>query len=107
MNLLTDPDRVLQGDSCGRRLRLRRRFLGAVGGLVLAGVLAGCGAGDLASPAANHSGTGTLTRTTGSTSTTTTTTPGSASLPECGAARDPFDPTGSPPPVGSAAVCGP
>jgi hypothetical protein len=29
----------------------------------------------------------------------------SSTLPQCGATRDPFDPTGAPPPAGSPAIC--
>jgi len=40
-----------------------------------------------------------------STTTTTTTTTTIPNLPTCGSPRDPFDPTGSPPPAGSPALC--
>ncbi len=47
------------------------------------------------------SSTPATTSTTGPTPTTTT----STTLADCGATRDPFDPTNSPPPAGSAANC--
>lgn len=76
--------------------------------------LAGCDGGGQA--AFRHAGNAVLVKTTTRTSAskprTTTTVPRSEpgpasapSLPECGSVRDPFDPTDSPPPPGSAAIC--
>lgn len=72
--------------------------------LVAAGALAaGCGGstGAAAPAGARHA---TLTKST-TTSTTTTTTTVPANLPACGSRRDPFDPSDSPPPAGSPAIC--
>ncbi len=91
----------------GRPSQARRQLtVGLLGLLTSAGILAGCGTG-VGAPAPTRPNA-VLVKTTKPTTpstTTTTTTPVSTSLPECGSGRDPFDPTGSPPPAGSAAIC--
>lgn len=80
---------------CGRR----RRLLGALGGVIVAGaLLAACGGAGEAG--GGHAADGHLLRSTRHASTTSTT-----ALPSCGSNRDPFDPAGSPPPAGSPAIC--
>jgi hypothetical protein len=84
----------------------RRRVGTAIGGLLLAGLIGtGCGAaagnGPAASGSARHFApvAGSSAK---ASATTTTTTP---ALPACGSLRDPFDPTLTPPPAGSVALC--
>ena len=85
----------------------RRRLAGLAGGLLVAGLLVtGCGgsgggAASGPSPAvpARPDAAVVVHHSASSTVTTTTT------LPACGSLRDPFDPTGAPPPAGSPAIC--
>lgn len=79
----------------------RRRVLGSIGAVLAIGALAaGCGGGTTASGAnSTRQLLSSARQETGSTTTSTT------ALPSCGSNRDPFDPTGSPPPAGSPAVC--
>jgi hypothetical protein len=67
-------------------------------------LLASCGGGPSAAPPAHKTiltgGRSSTTTTTAAPSSTTTTL-----LPQCGASRDPLDPTGASPPAGSAAIC--
>ena len=74
-----------------------RRRVGAICGcLLVVGLAAGCQA-DADTAAPSHDPHVILTKSTAPTTTTT--------LPGCGSPRDPFDPTGSPPPAGSPAIC--
>ena len=82
----------------------RRKLIGAIVGVLLIGSLAaGCGGADAASGGASNGVSGKLLTSTqhGSGTSTTSTT----ALANCGSNRDPFDPTGSPPPAGSPAIC--
>lgn len=95
-------------ESHGRNRRLRRRVAISVLA-VAAGLLA---SGCQGSSATVGSGTPVKTVASVSASTTTTTTPAPPdksgapkTLPSCGASRDPFDPSGVPPPAGSPARC--
>lgn len=78
----------------------RRRVVAVVGLMVLlgSGIAAGCES--LASAAPSNLPAGLTGSTTPSKTTTATT-----ELPQCGASRDPLDPSGSPPPAGSPAIC--
>lgn len=85
-----------------------RRVAAVAAGLGLVGaVAAGCGTaqGGAAGPGSGAQMPHAALTAAGSTTTTTTTTTSPASLPACGSLRDPFDPTGSPPPAGSPALC--
>lgn len=80
----------------------RRRSIGAVVGVILIGALAGgCGGSGAVSGGSDTGKVLTSTQHDARASTTTSTT----ALPNCGSNRDPFDPTGSPAPAGSPAVC--
>ncbi len=80
--------------------RLRRRLAVVALG---AGALLAAGCSASAPPPASVSGTTHLVaHHTKATSSTTTTT-----LAPCGSTRDPLDPTNSPPPAGSVAICPP
>jgi len=80
----------------------RRRVIGAVSGILLIGALAaGCGGAGTATGGSASRNELTSTRHEASASTTTSTT----AVQPCGSNRDPFDPTASPPPAGSAAIC--
>lgn len=74
---------------------------------VSAGLFAGCQGA--ASPATSSTGIHTVATVSPSTTTSSPTTTRSHrtahTLPACGALRDPFDPTGAPPPAGSPAHC--
>ncbi|MHB1583631.1 MAG: hypothetical protein ACYCU7_11475 [Acidimicrobiales bacterium] len=105
-----DPSGALRRPDRGRHRSVPwRRAVAALSCVAAAGLVAGCGV-NAAAPASQRPGA-VLTKTTTSstqprtTTTTTTTTTAPTSLPECGAARDPFDPTGASPPAGSAAIC--
>ena len=78
------------------RTRIKRAG-GALGVLLVLGVAAGCGAGGSAAPGpAVH---GSLTQGTTSTGSAATQTPTTTTmLPQCGAGRDPLDPTNGAPP---------
>lgn len=83
--------------SSSRSTRNRRKVVGVLAGISLLGGLAvGCGAAS----AASGGGGGKLLSSSHQTSTTSTT-----ALASCGSNRDPFDPTASPPPAGSPAIC--
>lgn len=68
------------------------------------GLLTSCGGGASATPPVQK----TILTGGRSAATTTTTMPGSTTttlLSQCGASRDPLDPTGASPPAGSPAIC--
>lgn len=101
-----DTSRVARRNPDHRRpVPWRRRAVAVLSCVAAAGLAAGCGV-PAAAPA-SHGPRAVLTKTTTSSTQprTTTTTTSPTSLPECGAARDPFDPTGASPPSGSAAIC--
>jgi hypothetical protein len=88
----------------GRRRRVQRSVL-AVALSAAAGLLA---AGCQGSAAPVTTAPGARTVATVSRSSTPTTSPATGrarTLPTCGATRDPFDPSGAPPPAGSPARC--
>lgn len=91
-----------------RRLALGRPMV-TLGSLAIAGLIAtGCGqAGGSAAPQRGTRGHLAAATTAGTTTTTTaaTTTTTTKALANCGATRDPFDPTNAPPPAGSPALC--
>ena len=98
--------------SPGRRLSGRRRWLGAV--VLLPGLLfAACSSprSDATNPPLAHAVSATTTTgaapapTSSGVSSSTTTTTKPASIPACGSTRDPYDPTLTPPPPGSPAIC--
>jgi hypothetical protein len=90
----------------------RRKLIGSISGVLLIGALAaGCGGAGAASDPGTGNGGAALTSAQHDTSPSTTPTTGpsktssSTALPSCGSNRDPLDPTGSPPPAGSPALC--
>jgi len=88
------------------RRRLVKQALAPLGMLLLAGVVAtGCGGTSGPAPGARPAPSpgAALVHATSSRPAPTTST--STTLPQCGATRDPFDPTNSPPPPGSPAIC--
>jgi len=102
-----DTSRVIRREPDRYRLvPWRRRAVAVLSCVAAAGLAAGCGV-TAAVPASHRAGAVLTKTTTSSTQPRTTTTPTTTptSLPECGATRDPFDPTGASPPSGSAAIC--
>jgi hypothetical protein len=87
------------------QLPARRRVGAALCGLVAAGALvAACGGGGGAA-VQNHGGHDALARANSTSTSTTTTSTTTVTLPACGSLRDPFDPSDTPPPAGSPALC--
>jgi len=83
-----------------RSPRLTEAVVRGLGVLLVGALAAACGGGPTASPPVTATPSG------GHASTTTTTAPTApVAASECGAARDPLDPTNSGPPVGSPARC--
>lgn len=79
----------------------RRKLTGTIVGLLsIAALAAGCGGAGAASGGNSSGLVLTSTQHEAKASTTPTT-----ALANCGSNRDPFDPTGSPPPAGSPAIC--
>ncbi len=102
---------LLKGEN-GWRVTLRRTAFASI--LAAAGIsLAACGTPSATKPelppvhvvsaTTTTSPSSSAHASTTTSSTTTTTKP--ASIPACGSTRDPFDPTNTPPPAGSPAIC--
>lgn len=91
-----------RGANGARSAGARRRLISAVGAVLLLGALtAGCGGADAAS--GNGGAIKSLTSAQHETSASSTTP--TTAISDCGSNRDPFDPTASPPPAGSPAIC--